>query len=319
MAGTCRSFPTHATGSAQLELARAGVGPVHPKSVIAFNVAWRRISTRPRIFAGGIGGGGGGDRTEAASPPQEFALSGASEGPSCIFVGPIETASKETLEALYRQARDAYYSGKPLIADNMFDKVELKLRLYGSKSVVKYPRCSLRRQATYADAEEDPSQVLALASVWMLLLAFGSFAFLMPTIHTISMAYQSAVIPRYFSSSSRPAFEILEMLNAALFMGLGSVIGYPIASASVRALQGLWKNDLVALKGSCPNCGEEVFAFVKANQSNRSPHSIECHVCECSLQFRTKVERSTLAPGRQWVYGRVYLVQQSNTKRWRRM
>lgn len=31
--------------------------------------------------------------------------------------------------------------------------LQLKLRLYGSKSVVKYPRCSLRRQSTYADAE----------------------------------------------------------------------------------------------------------------------------------------------------------------------
>lgn len=27
---------------------------------------------------------------------------------------------------------------------------------------------------------------------------------------------------------------------------------------AVGALQGLWKNDLVALKGVCPNCGEEV-------------------------------------------------------------
>lgn len=27
------------------------------------------------------------------------------EGPSCLFVGPIESASQETLEALYRQVR----------------------------------------------------------------------------------------------------------------------------------------------------------------------------------------------------------------------
>ncbi|PVH61668.1 hypothetical protein PAHAL_3G090800 [Panicum hallii] len=77
----------------------------------------------------------------------------AAEGPSCLYVGPIETASQEKLEALYHQARDSYYSGQPLIVDDMFDKVELKLRLYGSKSVVKYPRCSLIRQSTYADAE----------------------------------------------------------------------------------------------------------------------------------------------------------------------
>lgn len=74
-------------------------------------------------------------------------------GPSCIYVGPLHTATQETLEALYSQARDAYYSGDPLILDDMFDRVELKLKWYGSKSVVKYPRCSIRRHSTYADAD----------------------------------------------------------------------------------------------------------------------------------------------------------------------
>jgi hypothetical protein len=49
-----------------------------------------------------------------------------SEGLSCIFVGPIETAEKAHLEALYEQARDSYYSGQPLIGDAMFDKVEVR-------------------------------------------------------------------------------------------------------------------------------------------------------------------------------------------------
>lgn len=30
---------------------------------------------------------------------------------------------------------------------------------------------------------------------------------------------------------------------------------------AVKQLQGLWRGDLVALKGSCPNCGEEVMEF----------------------------------------------------------
>ncbi|MFS7944760.1 putative PGR5-like protein [Helianthus anomalus] len=51
------------------------------------------------------------------------------EGPSCIFVGPIERASQETLEAFYRQAQDSYYSGKPLIVDDMFDRLEVILNL----------------------------------------------------------------------------------------------------------------------------------------------------------------------------------------------
>ncbi|XP_008784599.1 PGR5-like protein 1B, chloroplastic isoform X2 [Phoenix dactylifera] len=214
----------------------------------------------------------------------------AAEGPSCLFVGPIETASKEMLEALYQQARDSYYSGSPLIVDDMFDKVELKLRVYGSKSVVKYPRCSLRRQSTYADAEEDPSQVFALASVWILLLVFGASAFLVPTIYTINLALKDASNSRDFLYNGRSPFESLTMLNAILFIGLGYLIGYPVASASVQALQGLWRNDLVALKGSCPNCGEEVFAFVRAEKSKQQPHRAECHVCESALVFRTKVE-----------------------------
>nr|XP_009384871.1 PREDICTED: PGR5-like protein 1B, chloroplastic isoform X3 [Musa acuminata subsp. malaccensis] len=220
-----------------------------------------RLRPRPR---------GGGRRS--FSP----VLAVAADAPSCLYVGPIETASKEMLEALYQQARDSYYNGKPLIVDAMFDKIELKLRLYGSKSVVKYPRCSLRRQSTYADAEEDPSQAFALASVCEI-STFGS----------------------------------LMMVNKTLILGLGHLVGYPLAFASIQALQGLWRNELVAMKGSCPNCGEEVFTFVRAENSTGHPHRAACHVCECSLEFQTKVEQSFTVPGKRWVYGRVYLVQQT--------
>lgn len=242
------------------------------------------------------------------------------EGPSCIFVGPIETAKKESLEALYRQARDAYYSGKPLIVDDMFDKVELKLRWYGSKSVVKYPRCSLRRHSTYADAEEDPSQVWLLASVWTLLLTFGSLVFLVPTFYLVLPTYQDAFDSRHAIDGAAVALESLEMVNRSLFLALGAVIGFPIASAAVGALQRLWRNDLVALKGPCPNCGEEVFAFVRADQCNEAPYRTDCHVCESSLEFRPKVEQSTAKPRKQWVYGRIYLLRQrgnNRRQRWR--
>ncbi|XP_021720836.1 PGR5-like protein 1B, chloroplastic [Chenopodium quinoa] len=238
-----------------------------------------------------------------------------SEGPSCIFVGPVETASQETLEALYRQAKDSYYSGKPLIMDDMFDRVELKLRWYGSKYVMKYPRCSLRRQSTYADAQEDPSQVFALASVWFLILAFGGAVCLVPMLYTINLAYQDALNSETVYSSHPAAVEFLGMLNTVLFILLGSIIGCPIASASARALQGLWRNDLVALKGACPNCGEEVFAFVRSDHSHSSSHRSDCHVCECRLEFRTKAEQSISKLGRRWVHGRVYLISDRRSRR----
>ncbi|KAL4303642.1 hypothetical protein GQ457_10G008690 [Hibiscus cannabinus] len=257
-------------------------------------------------------------RVSGFSASQSQGLTTAKEeGPSCIFVGPIETASQETLEALYRQARDAYYSGQPLIVDDMFDRVELKLRWYGSKSVVKYPRCSIRRHSTYADAEEDLSQSLALASIWILIFAFGCTLCLVPIIYTISLAYQDPFSSDMPYDSQAANLEFLATVNGILFMGIGFVIGFPLASAAVRVLQRLWRNDLVALKGACPNCGEEVFAFVKSEKFNGSPHRAECHVCDCTLEFRAKTEQSVSRLGRKWVYGRIYLLsRRGRSRRW---
>uniref|UniRef100_A0A6N2MID6 Uncharacterized protein n=1 Tax=Salix viminalis TaxID=40686 RepID=A0A6N2MID6_SALVM len=211
---------------------------------------------------------------------------------------PIETASQETLEALYCQARDAYYSGKPLIVDDMFDRVELKLRWYGSKSVVKYPRCSIRRHSTYSDAEDDISQAFALASIWIFFLTIGSSACTLPIIYTVGLAYQNAFGSGIAHGSQATIIGFLATVNGILFMAVGSLIGYPIASASginleVQILSGLLscvygtnsqlysrqvKQAIASrplrmtcgFKGACPNCGEEVFAFVKSDQSNDS-------------------------------------------------
>ncbi|XP_057812605.1 PGR5-like protein 1A, chloroplastic isoform X4 [Cryptomeria japonica] len=205
-------------------------------------------------------------------------------------------------------ARDSYYSGRPLILDDMFDKVELKLRWYGSRSVVKYPRCSLKRQSTYADAEVDHSQTLALASIWASLLVFGIIALVAPPVCTVSVIYQDAVHMQLTPHSSMLASKSLTAANGILAIVLSSSIGYPITVSAGRALQGLWRNDLVALKGSCPGCGEEVFAFVRADESVRPRHKTECHVCERPLVFHAKVENSMSNPGSRWVHGRVYLV-----------
>ncbi|KAI4373464.1 hypothetical protein MLD38_011586 [Melastoma candidum] len=235
---------------------------------------------------------------------------GVSEAPSCIFVGPIDTASQETLEALYLQARDAYYSGRPIIVDDMFDRVELKLRWYGSKSVVKYPRCSIRQQSTYSDAEEDLSQAFVLASIWVAFLVLGGSVCLVSVVYALSLANHDT----FYGDFVQRAPEYLSMINGLLFMALGAVVGYPIVSASVGVLRRLWINELAALRGACPNCGEEVFAFIRSDKSNSSAHRADCHVCESTLEFRTKVQ-STSRLGRRWVYGRVYLVSRRRSSR----
>lgn len=161
------------------------------------------------------------------------------------------------------------------------------------------------------------SQGLALASIWILIFAFGCTLCLVPIIYTISLAYQDPFSSSASYDSQAANLEFLATVNGILFMGIGSVTGYPLASAAVRVLLRLWRNDLVALKGACPNCGEEVFAFVKSEKFNGSPHRADCHVCDCTLEFRAKTEQSVSRLGRKWVYGRIYLVsRKGRSRRW---
>ncbi|RZS12478.1 hypothetical protein BHM03_00043936 [Ensete ventricosum] len=155
-----------------------------------------RLRPRPRC--------GGGRRS--FSP----VLAVAADAPSCLYVGPIESASKEMLEALYQQARDSYYNGKPLIVDAMFDKIEVQSR------------------------QEDPSQAFALASVWLVLLAFGSSAILVPAICIITLAFADAINSRYYLYSERSTFGSLMTVNKTLVLGLGHLVGYPLAFASSK-------------------------------------------------------------------------------------
>lgn len=153
-----------------------------------------------------------------------------------------------------------------------------------------------------------------MASVWILFLVFGCSACLVPVVYTIIEGHKDSLDMGYLYGGKTSSLEFLAMVNGMLFMALGSLIGYPIALASVGALRGLLSHDLVALRGTCPNCGEEVFAFLRSDQPN-NPHRADCHVCECSLEFRPKVEQSISNPGRRWVYGRIYLVPQKGRKR----
>ncbi|KAJ0019936.1 hypothetical protein Pint_32392 [Pistacia integerrima] len=162
--------------------------------------------------------------------------------------------------------------------------------------------------------QEDLSQVLALASIWMMIFGIGSSICLVPMIYTVVLAYQDAFSQGISYGSHASVSGFLATANVILFMAVGALIGYPVASASVRVLQGLWRNDLVALKGACPNCGEEVFAFVRSDQTDSSPHRADCHVCESLLEFRAKVEESSSRLGRQWVYGRIYLLSRRNRR-----
>ena len=84
--------------------------------------------------------------------------------------------------------------------------------------------------------QEDLSQVFALASIWVLFLGFGCSACVVPIIYTVGLAYQDAFGSGFSNGSQASVVELLTTVNGILFMALGSVIGYPIASASGNKL-----------------------------------------------------------------------------------
>lgn len=95
--------------------------------------------------------------------------------------------------------------------------------------------------------QEDPSQVFALASVWMLLFVFGSSAILVPVIYAVVRAVNDVSESRYFYHDERSPFDIFMIVNVALFIGLGFLVGYPVASASGKILSfffAIWKFNL---------------------------------------------------------------------------
>lgn len=82
--------------------------------------------------------------------------------------------------------------------------------------------------------QEDPSQEFALASIWLLLLAFGSTAIFVPVIYVISLAFADNISSRYFFYSERLTIVSLEMVNKTLTLVLGCLIGFPLAYASSK-------------------------------------------------------------------------------------
>lgn len=81
--------------------------------------------------------------------------------------------------------------------------------------------------------QEDPAQVFALASVWLLFLGIGSSACLVPVIYAFGQTFKDSLDSGFSPTSSQaPILEFIAILNGMLVMMLGSMIGYPVASAA---------------------------------------------------------------------------------------
>ena len=72
---------------------------------------------------------------------------------------------------------------------------------------------------------------MALSSIWMLLLLFGTAAFLVPSLYTLSLAFGDAFGARYLLYGAK-SLDAMTGVNDLALVGLGYLVGYPIASAS---------------------------------------------------------------------------------------
>ena len=215
------------------------------------------------------------------------------EGPSCIRLPPIEAATVEELEALYAQAKNTYFSGQPVVDDAMFDTVERRLRYLGSDAAVKYPRCSRRDMRVYSDASFDVEQLDSLAGTWLALVALGC-AMVVLDFGDAMRAGVGAVaggdIGGPQGSSFRPPV-----------IGL---LGVFLANGGWERFGRLRDGNTVAVKGECPSCAEEVYAFLPGNRAVARVEC-ECHVCERRLAFRVEVAKSENAKWRRVATGRI--------------
>lgn len=164
----------------------------------------------------------------------------------------------------------------------------------------------------YADAEEDYVQVSLLAVLWGSLFLAGFSAMVAP----IFFAWLQNNSPN--GASYGP---LLPLMTA-----VGVVVGTPLTTTAYRGFTQLKEGYLVAMRGQCPHCGNEVYAFmgtdVVADRPKFVREASECHVCGQRLEFRAFIlEKKPLeVPGedpvptwspirkalKRWAYGRVY-------------
>ena len=214
------------------------------------------------------------------------------EGPSCYVLPPLEEATREDLEKVYKQAKNTYFSGQPVIEDKMFDEIERRLRQMGSEYARKYPRCSRRDMKIYGDLETDEPQMRALENVWRCFTLLGAGFVAVDVVELV------AFIDR-LSNVNGNAIEFRPPVLA--------VLGAFLCQSALNKVKALRRGDVVAVAGDCPSCGERVFIFLPGNEGNRVTRGSECHVCERSVSFRADVRVDAKARYGRGATGRVYL------------
>jgi hypothetical protein len=137
----------------------------------------------------------------------------------------------------------------------------------------------------------------ALTAIWMALLCGGALA----------VAASAVAAGTQLLGADAGALSALRGGGGAS----AALAGAALAAVALRSLTALRSGTLVAVKGDCPACGEEVYAFVSAQgraAAQRARHVADCHVCARPIAFDVRVRSAAAAPWRRRAHGRIYLV-----------
>ncbi|KAJ0104524.1 hypothetical protein Patl1_18579 [Pistacia atlantica] len=182
-------------------------------------------------------------------------------------------------EQKFLEASMAYVSGKPIMSDEEFDQLKIRLKMEGSEIVAEGPRCSLRSRKVYSDLTVDYLKMFLL-NVPATVVALGLFFFL----------------------DDLTGFEITYLLElpepfSFIFTWFAAV---PLIVYLAQSLTKLIVKDFLILKGPCPNCGTENLSFfgtILSVSSGGTSNSVKCSNCGTSLVFDAKTRLITLPEG----------------------
>ncbi|CAN1332727.1 PGR5-like protein 1A, chloroplastic [Linum perenne] len=179
-------------------------------------------------------------------------------------------------EQRFLEASMAYVAGKPILNDQEFDELKLRLKSEGSEIVVEGPRCSLRSKKVYSDLSVDYLKMLLL-NVPATVIALGLFFFL----------------------DDVTGFEITYLLElpepfSFIFTWFAAV---PVIVWSALTLTNAIIKDFTILKGPCPNCGAENVSFfgsILTVSSGGTTNDVKCSDCGTSMIYDARTRLITL-------------------------
>ncbi|KAG1671002.1 hypothetical protein FOA52_014244 [Chlamydomonas sp. UWO 241] len=170
-------------------------------------------------------------------------------------------------EMRFLEARLAYARGKPIISDEAFDELRMKLKTSASVVTAQGPRCSIRSRKLYSDAQFDAIR-MTLLNLPAVLLVLGFV----------------------FAIDDVTGFEVTQALELPPPWGVVLLWGVLLPSLYVlsTALTNIGFKDGLILKGNCPECGTENYTYfgdLLTVPGNRGTNVVECGNCKAGLTF----------------------------------